>query len=194
MKKKMNNKRGFTLIEIIVTISMIMILMGIVIIGVPEMQKKGKDSIRIQDLDRVANALDSYYNKKGCYPYGTDPTCGSGRDWTEMSQTLISEGFLGEVLEDPINQGDFVYSYCVDSVDSQGTMYALMEKLETRNQALNGDYDKDWPERCAPLPCADNRCCKCRNFGGSCNPNPPAADPQTDLEDSSPYTYCIRNP
>ena len=192
MKKKMNNKRGFTLIEIIVTISMIIILLGIVIVGVPEMQKKGKDSIRIQDLDRVANALDSYYNKKGCYPYGTDPTCGSGRDWTEMSQTLISEGFLGEVLEDPINQGDFVYSYCVDSVDSQGTMYALMEKLETKNKALDEDYDREWPEG-PPHP--NNNCCKCRaHIPGTCNPNPPAVQPQTDLEDSSPYTYCIRNP
>ena len=197
IKHKGNNdvgrkKKSFTLIEVIISISIAMILFGIVIVGVPQMRAKGRDSIRIQDLDRVANALDSYYNREGCYPYGTDPTCGSGRNWTEMCNTLISERFLGEVPEDPINEGELVYSYCVDSKDSQGTRYTLMAKLEIWNQALDEDYDRDWPE--GPPP-QDNSCCKCRKEVGGCNPNPPAGPEWiNDNQNSPPHTYCIRNP
>jgi len=173
MKKQEKGVRdGFTLIELIITISMIMILLGIVIIGVPEIQKRGRDSIRIQDLDRVANALENYYNREGHYP--------DASNWSDLT-TQISE-FLGEAPYDPRNQSPYIYSYCDDNTTGP-SKYALMAKFEFWNNALEEDFDEDWPDNMTSF-------CDCGGGGAYSAPDGTADD----LENSAPYAYCIRNP
>lgn len=157
MKKE---KKAFSVIEMLVAIAIFIILAGIVIVRFDTSQKMGRDSVRVKDLGEVANALEKYYIKNDSYP-------------TNLN-SLVPD-FLVAVPQDPQNQSPYIYSYCSD-----GTKYALMAKLEANSQALQSDYDKDWPD-------SGTAC--------DCNGNATIGDTTVELEQTSaPFTYCIKNP
>lgn len=197
-EKNKIKERSFSLIELMQAIGILMILAAIVVVSARGARSGGRDSIRIKDLDTVANALDNYYNREGRYPYSLGPACTNpGTCWPPMCNVLILAGFLGECpqdpLYDPMNPASPRYEYCVDLQASQGTKYALMAKLETKSKALKADYDRDWPEQCPAGGCPaaqPNRCCKCNSQVGACNGGSANIDPEI----SPPYTYCVRNP
>lgn len=161
-------KGAFTVIEILVVISIFIIIAGIVVVRFDESQKTGRDSVRVKDLGEVANALENYYTKNNDYPSATG-------NFQNDLQTLVSNGFIGAIPKDPTNQSPYFYSYC--RYDGK---YVLMAKLESNNQALQGDYDKDWPD-------IGTAC--------DCNGNGIIGDTTVEVEQTSaPYTYCIKNP
>lgn len=68
MKK---NKSGFTLLEILVVIGIIIVLVGMVTSSYSTAQKKARDSKRQSDLKMIQNAMEQYYSICG-YQYPTD--------------------------------------------------------------------------------------------------------------------------
>ncbi len=71
-------QKGFTLIELIVTIGVLSVLIASTVIFInPAGQiNKAKDAQKLADIDQVKKALDLYYNDKGCYPLDTQFTFG----------------------------------------------------------------------------------------------------------------------
>ena len=65
---KKQNKNGFSLIELLVVISIIGILSTILVTNFMGMREKAKDAQKIQDLNSMKNALRSYYNDYQNYP------------------------------------------------------------------------------------------------------------------------------
>lgn len=65
---KKQNKNGFSLIELLVVISIIGILSTILVTNFMGMREKAKDAQKIQDLNSMKNALRSYYNDNQSYP------------------------------------------------------------------------------------------------------------------------------
>lgn len=68
-------KKGFTLIELTVVISIISMLSGIVLTYLSEARAKARDSKRITDMKQLQTALAIYYHNHGAYPNpvpGTD--------------------------------------------------------------------------------------------------------------------------
>ena len=112
--KHMSQKRGFTLIEMLIVIAIIGILASMVLVGLGPVQRQGRDSRRIGDLRQVQNALELYYNKCGHYP--GDATCGSvalGDDWSGMSAALSGAGIgINTIPTDP-SMGK-AYHYATD--------------------------------------------------------------------------------
>lgn len=154
-------KNSFTLAEMLVAITIFIIILGIVIVRYDKPREAGQDAQRVKDLQTIAEALEKYYLKNNKYPpLAQDRPVPDG---------LVPE-FLGALPKDPQDQTD--YLYCVDSSYQK---YALMAKLKTKSQALETDYDKDWPDT-----------------GTSCDCNPGTGE--ADPENQSPYTYCIKNP
>jgi prepilin-type N-terminal cleavage/methylation domain-containing protein len=151
----MKKRNGYSLIEFLVAIAVFLIIAGIVLIRMDTSRKVGRDTVRVKDIGELSNALEKYYTKEGTYPDDLDS---------------LTPDFIGEVPQDPINEDPYIYDYCKDD-----GKYALIAKLETENQALKTDYDKDWPD--TGTPC-------------DCNPSTETED----LEDSDPYTYCVKNP
>lgn len=65
---KKQNKNGFSLVELLVVISIIGILSTILVTNFMGMREKAKDAQKIQDLNSMKNALRSYYNDNQRYP------------------------------------------------------------------------------------------------------------------------------
>jgi prepilin-type N-terminal cleavage/methylation domain-containing protein len=85
---KMNNKKGFTLIEMLVVIAIIGLLSSVVIIGLSSARAKARDARRITDVAQLANWAEVNYKSAGGYqgpelvtgglPIKTDP---QGKDY-----------------------------------------------------------------------------------------------------------------
>ena len=67
-------KKGFTLVELLVTISIIATLTAILLPNFMGAREKAKDAQRIQDMGSIKNALRLYYNDKQSYPPGSGIT------------------------------------------------------------------------------------------------------------------------
>jgi prepilin-type N-terminal cleavage/methylation domain-containing protein len=66
--KKINKNRGFTLVELLVVISIIAILSSVLATGYVTSQKNARDAARKLNLKSIADALNMYYNDYGTYP------------------------------------------------------------------------------------------------------------------------------
>ncbi|MDP2103904.1 MAG: prepilin-type N-terminal cleavage/methylation domain-containing protein, partial [Candidatus Gracilibacteria bacterium] len=62
------NLKGFTLVELIVTITIIAILGAIAFTAFNGFQSSARDSSRASDLANLSQGLDTYYIKTGSYP------------------------------------------------------------------------------------------------------------------------------
>jgi len=63
-------RRGVTLIEVLVVMTILVLLVMAMISGLNPIYQvnKGKDATRKKDLKRISIAFEEYYNDKGCYP------------------------------------------------------------------------------------------------------------------------------
>ena len=82
--------RGFTLVELLVVISLISILAAMAIVNYRNGVLRSQESVLKTDLFRMRDAIDQYYADKGKYPSSLD--------------ALVSDGYLRAVPEDPITK------------------------------------------------------------------------------------------
>jgi len=64
----MNKRSGFTFIEMLIVIALIIILAGIVLWAVRGQIGKGLDAQRKKDLEILRVTFEEYFNDNGCYP------------------------------------------------------------------------------------------------------------------------------
>ena len=83
-------QRGFTLIELIVVVTIIGILAGVAISNVRFAQQKARESALRHDLFEMRKAIDDYYADKQRYP--------------ENLEALKSDKYLRDIPKDPITQ------------------------------------------------------------------------------------------
>ncbi len=69
---KKNKQKGFTLLEILVVISIIGILVALGTAAFSTTQKKSRDARRKSDLKAVQNGLEQYHAKVGSYPTSSE--------------------------------------------------------------------------------------------------------------------------
>ncbi|HEU5121893.1 MAG TPA: fibronectin type III domain-containing protein [Candidatus Saccharimonadales bacterium] len=62
------NARGFTIVEIVVTVVVISILASLAVFGYSQVQKDARNSARASKIQVIADALEKYYAKNGEYP------------------------------------------------------------------------------------------------------------------------------
>lgn len=118
----MRIKNAFTLVELLVVISVIGVLTGILLPNFVSSRERARDAKRKQDLADIKSALRMYYNDNQSYP----PLGGL---------SAISPDYIQTLPIDPATEDD--YGYCV-SVD--GDKFALYTMLEnTADQSINAD-------------------------------------------------------
>jgi general secretion pathway protein G len=90
MRKNASDRKGFTLIEMVVVFALIGILVGL---GLPQYKYslvKARESVLREDLFQFRKLIDQYYQDKGKYPASLD--------------SLVQDGYLRSIPVDPMTK------------------------------------------------------------------------------------------
>ena len=115
--------RGFTVIEVLVTLVIMSILLGLGTVGIRASLVNGRDAERAADIEIIARGLEAYYNKgnarvktaaeyapggyytKNTYPGANEFTHIQGNDWCShadlqyvFTPCVVAGGYVGEAL------------------------------------------------------------------------------------------------
>ena len=133
-----NNKTGFTLIEVLVVVSIIGLLSSVILVGLGGFRTRGRDAKRLADLKQTQNALELYFSKCNSYPGG--PSSGTGcttsavGDWDGLETALKDAGIgVSKIAHDPL-PGQ-AYGYGVKTGVGAGQSYLLGATLENDKDA-----------------------------------------------------------
>lgn len=115
MKRALRSADGFTLIEMLIVVSVMTILAGISLAQYKHGTTLAQEAVLKEDLFRIREGIDQYYSDKGQYP--TDLT------------SLVSEGYLRQIPKDPFTR-------------SADTWQTVPAEIDTANpSAQPGIYD-----------------------------------------------------
>lgn len=112
---------GFTLIEILVSATIIGLLSTIGITGFQAITKSGRDALRKSDMEQIRSALEIYKSENGVYPTGT-----------AACQLTLPTGYINNIPSDPKQP---TYQYCY-LWNSNPLIYSLCAHLENGDTAL----------------------------------------------------------
>jgi prepilin-type N-terminal cleavage/methylation domain-containing protein len=128
------NRRGFTLMELLIAVSIIAILVAIGVASYSTVNKQSRDTKRKSDLEQVRSALEMYRAVNGYYP-----SAGSG-SYVDASSGLpayLVPGSISAIPSDP-KSPTTVYMYqATTSVNGQYYGYCLSATLESETPASN---------------------------------------------------------
>ncbi|MDH5466374.1 MAG: type II secretion system GspH family protein [Candidatus Aminicenantes bacterium] len=115
MKEKFFNsqKKGFTLIEILIVFTLIGLLVGL---GIPQYKyatKRAREAVLKEDLFELRKLINQYYSDKAKYPISLqtlvdeaylyripiDPFTKSSETWVEVQQTLTEDEMMMPEIE-----------------------------------------------------------------------------------------------
>lgn len=156
-------RRAFTLIELVVVISILAILSGVLVPRVTSHLKSARDARRLADLKAVRTAIEQYRLDRGVYPPANASSTNGGWDVSfdgDFIPVLTEEGYLDEDALDPLNDSTFHYRYYVYARSSYGCVgtqdfYVLgirnfeSSDFAAKNKGFFSCSGRDWNEEFA---------------------------------------------
>lgn len=104
---KINQKKGFTLIEILVVISIIAFLVSFSVVTLSDSRQKARDTKRYSDLNALTKAISMYHLDNGFYPIadtiGADDFEYSHNHVDNFIEVLLTDEHMNVNLVDPVN-------------------------------------------------------------------------------------------
>ncbi len=133
MKVRQLSQRGFTLVELLVVLSLISILAAMAVVQYRNSVRLGQEAVLKKDLFAMRDAIDQYYADKNKYPASLD--------------ALVSDGYLRRVPEDPMTGSADTWQTVPAEPDPGNPMaepgiYDV--KSGAQGQALDGSNYSDW--------------------------------------------------
>ncbi|MCX6812158.1 MAG: prepilin-type N-terminal cleavage/methylation domain-containing protein [Candidatus Berkelbacteria bacterium] len=118
------SKKSFTLVELLIVISIIGIISSIVFVSYSANQKRARDAKRLADMTTIIHALKAYKQENGHYPEESKPA-GDGWEYSYIATNdflAALHQYLPAVPTDPINKvtstfslasraGSYTYAY-----------------------------------------------------------------------------------
>ncbi len=144
MKKINLSIRGFTLVELMVTIGIMALLTGIITANLTSSRKKARDAKRISDIGQIQLALELVFDRCNTYPAvtgsGATQTISTANVCTTSSGTtdISMSTFLSPIPTPPTGTTQTVYNY---GINAAATDYVLKATLEGYSEVLKDDYD-----------------------------------------------------
>lgn len=121
-KHRYQLKFGFTLVELLVVITIIGVLAAVGLASFRTSQIKGRDAARKSDLKEIKNALEFYFNDNGKYPdaplpFGSEFTDGTTVFFRVMPQDPFGFSYAYRVVPSSANQKFQLYAHLENSQD-----------------------------------------------------------------------------
>ncbi len=132
-------KQAFTLVELIVVITILAILWTIAFISLQWYSKDARDSIRISDVSNMKTSLELFHLDAGKYPlpddnqivdYGTETLWYQWDFWSTVISSLSRS--ISEVPTDPLTEKKYIFS-----VANNKNEFEILSLLEGDNLTLN---------------------------------------------------------
>ena len=130
---KTGNARGFTLIELMVVASILMVLAGLGLVQYRNGVTRAREGVLKTDLFNMRDAIDQYYADKGQYPGTLDE--------------LTSSGYLRKVPDDPITMSNSTWQTIPSEPDANNPSAApgvYDVKSGADGTALDGTKYAEW--------------------------------------------------
>ena len=116
-----NMRRAFTLVEILVVVTIIGLLTVAAVVSYSQFTKRARDSRRITDIEQLKAALEMYRSTNDIYPVATGAL---GTGYSTLSALTAPTVYIQSIPKDP-KDATYLYYYT-----SAGTDYTLSAQLE----------------------------------------------------------------
>jgi general secretion pathway protein G len=131
----MIRRRGFTLIELIVVLTLIGILVGLALPEFRNSIKRAKETVLKEDLFIFRKLIDQYYQDKGKYPL--------------TLQALVDEGYLRLMPQDPITKSATTWveireQPSLEDYMPTGQLGVINVQSGSEAKALDGTFYNTW--------------------------------------------------
>ncbi|MFH1769463.1 MAG: type II secretion system protein [Parcubacteria group bacterium] len=149
------NSKGFTLVELIVSIAIVGILVVMINIRLDTVRANDRNAKRLSDLLYISTALEMYYDDNDEYPQGclgTSPS-GHGSDFGDCDTNYITNliNYIDPLPIDPSGDDQYGYTY---QVSEDGQNYKLRNWRTVERITVDRDHAF---AKCAPH-CTDAHC------------------------------------
>lgn len=154
---KYNPVKAFTLVELLVVISIISLLASITLTSLGQVKAKARDARRIAQLQEYRTALELYYEGFAYAPgdifavsgvltssgaASSGDACSGGSDWPAGTMSeLVTAGYFGTHAKDPLNNSNHCLRYQVNPNKRGGCMWATKEVGGTKIAIIFGEPD-----------------------------------------------------
>ena len=133
-----NNKKGFTIIEVVLVLAIAGLIFLMVFIALPALQRSQRNTQREDDLARILTAVNNYQtNNNGKVPFGASVT-------NDKLADFVTRYIDKECKTKADKNGGVTFSSCSNEFkDPQGEVYFIVNKGKIDAKVENVDAGKD---------------------------------------------------
>lgn len=135
------NKKGFTVIELLVVVAVVALLSSVIFTSVSSAREKAEDVKMKKETNSVKQAIEAYRIDYNTVPLGNNANLSESQTYLEGSleyqgalQELVDEGYLSAV---PQSHDESSYAYIVSADGTEAAFAANLNRASSNNPESN---------------------------------------------------------